>query len=165
MATGLLDFLTTVTTNSIPSRPPRPDDILFDRYLQHGGLPRLPTMLVYVSSDGDTQKIKPRPDPDENPPSPDTLLLFLRRALRLCPLLPLPTRFTRIPPLKVIAIARNTRETHCVLCLYLRRMQHLVIYSRLYSRQTEETPREEHSTLWDDGIGPRRSQCLYLTGH
>ncbi len=133
MGTGLLDFLMT-TTNSNPSQPPRPNNILFDWYLQHGNLPWLPTILFYVSSDGDAQKIEPRPT--QMNPCPDRPLLLLWWALDFAPL-PLPTRFTWIPPLKVIAIASidDTRETHCVFCLYLRRMQHLVIYSRLFGKQ------------------------------
>lgn len=67
---------------------------------------------------------------------PGRPLILLRWALDFAPL-PLPTRFIRIPSLKVIAIASidDTRETHCVLCLYLRRMQHLVIYIRLFGKQ------------------------------
>lgn len=70
------------------------------------------------------------------PPRPDRPVLPLWWALDFAPL-PLPPRFTWIPPLKVIAIASidDTRETHCVLCLYLRWMQHPVIYSRLFGKQ------------------------------
>lgn len=84
----------------------------------------------------------------------------------LCPHCHCPLTFTWIPPLKVIAIASidDTRETHCVLCLLpLANAAPGDIFSALW--QTKETFCEEHSTLWDDGIGPRRSQCLYLTGH
>ncbi len=47
-----------------------------------------------------------------------------------------PLWFTWIPPLKVIVIASidDTQEIHCVLCLYLWQMQHLVIYSRLFGK-------------------------------
>lgn len=97
---------------------------------------------VYVSSDGDAQKIKLCPN--QMSPCPDwplLLLLLLWWALDVAPL-PLPTRFTWTPPLQVIVIAiasiDDTRETHRVLCLYLWRMQHLVIYSRLFGKQERD---------------------------
>lgn len=69
-------------------------------------------------------------------PCPDRPLLLLWWAPDFVPS-PLPTRFTWIPPLILIAIAsiNDMRETHWVLCLYLWRMRHLVIYSRLFGKQ------------------------------
>lgn len=87
------------------------------------------------SSDGDAQKIKPRPTQTIplSRKTPDSSLVGTRlRLLATCPL-----GFTWIPPLKVIAIASidDTRETHCVFCLYLWWVQHPVIYSWLFGKQ------------------------------
>lgn len=102
---------------------------------------------VYVSSDGDAQKIKPHliqirtsrtpPTQPTTPPFPSRTLLLLWWALDFATTTPaplLPTSFTQIPPMKVIAIARtdDKRETHWVLRLYLRQMWHLVIFSGLF---------------------------------
>lgn len=77
-------------------------------------------------------------------------------------LLPLPSMSLRIPPLKVIVI-ESIDDTLCPLPVPWVNAAPGDVFWTLW--RTKETSCEEHSTLWDDGIGPRRSQCLYLTGH
>lgn len=136
MGPGLLDFLLTTTNNNPSVLIQDPTTFLFGWYVQHGDFPWLPTIIVYVSGDGDAQKIKLCPT--QMTPCSDRPLPLLWWALDFGHS-PLPTRFTWIPPLQVIVIAivsvDDTRETHRVLRLYLQRMQHLVIYSRLFGKQ------------------------------
>lgn len=102
------------------------------------------------------------------PSSPDRLLLLLWRTLDFVPL-PLPTRFTWIPPFKWLwlrALMTHKRRIGSFACTFGECGTWWFILDSLANKnKKQETSFEEHSTLWDDGIGPKRSQCLYLTGH
>lgn len=74
-----------------------------------------------------------------------------------------PIRFTRIPLIILIASIDDIQDTSGSLPVPLSSLIPGDIFLTMW--QTKETSCEEHSPPWDDGIGPRRSQCLYLTGH
>lgn len=88
--------------------------------------------VTCLSRDDDAQKIKP-PSTQMNP-CPDRPLLLLWWALDFA-LLPLPARFTWIPPLIAIVSIGDTWQRHCVLCPYFWWIQHLVIYFRLSGKE------------------------------
>lgn len=125
-------------------------------------LPWLPTILVYISSKGDTQKTKLHSS--QMNPCPDRLLLLLWRAPDLAhPAAAHPVNMDSSIKVIVIVNVHDPQDMLGYLPVPLVNVAPVDLVLTLW--QTKETSCEEHSTLWDDGIGPKRSQCLYLIRH
>lgn len=136
--------------------------ILFGWYLQHGNFHDCQQSSSIYLAKVITQKTKLHSS--QMNPCPDRLLLLLWRAPDLAhPAAAHPVNMDSSIKVIVIANVHDPQDMLGYLPVPLVNVAPVDLVLTLW--QTKETSCEEHSTLWDDGIGPKRSQCLYLIRH